>query len=143
MDIEKIRSLAEIMKSSGLTSLKIEDENLKIYLKRDIKEAATLSGLSPEPRDEEEVIKTSKSVKGIYTSDVKSPMIGTLYLAPSPDAEPYVQKGSKVKKGDVLCIIESMKLLNEIQAETDGEIADICVEDGQLVEYSQILFRIR
>ena len=143
MDIEKIRSLAEIMKSSGLTSLKIEDENLKIYLKRDMKEAATLSELSPEPRDEEEVIKTSKSVKGIYTSDVKSPMIGTLYLAPSPDAEPYVQKGSKVKKGDVLCIIESMKLLNEIQAETDGEIADICVEDGQLVEYSQILFRIR
>ena len=74
--------------------------------------------------------------------EVKSPMVGMFYQAPSPEADPYVRVGSKVKKGDVLCVIEAMKLLNEITADTDGEIVDVCVENGQLVEYGQVLFKI-
>ena len=74
--------------------------------------------------------------------EVKSPMVGVFYQAPSPEADPYVHVGSKVKKGDVLCVIEAMKLLNEITADTDGEIVDVCVENGQLVEYGQVLFKI-
>ena len=74
--------------------------------------------------------------------EVKSPMAGVFYQAPSPEADPYVRVGSKVKKGDVLCVIEAMKLLNEITADTDGEIVDVCVENGQLVEYGQVLFKI-
>ena len=74
--------------------------------------------------------------------EVKSPMVGVFYQAPSPEADPYVRVGSKVKKGDVLCVIEAMKLLNEITADTDGEIVDVCVENGQLVEYGQVLFKI-
>ncbi len=69
-------------------------------------------------------------------------MVGVFYSSPSPEAEPFVKVGSKVKKGDVLCIIEAMKLLNEINADTDGEIVDICVNNGDVVEYGQPLFKI-
>ncbi len=69
-------------------------------------------------------------------------MVGVFYEAPSPEAEPFVKVGSKVKKGDVLCVVEAMKLLNEITADADGEIVDVCVENGQLVEYGQVLYKI-
>ena len=74
---------------------------------------------------------------------MKSPIVGVFYASPSPDSEPYVQVGSHVKKGDTLCIIEAMKLLNEISAECDGEITEICAASGQVVEYAQVLFRIK
>ena len=74
--------------------------------------------------------------------DIKSPMVGIFYAAPSPEAEPFVKVGSKVKKGDTLCIIEAMKLMNDVVAETDGEIVEICAENGSLVEFGQILFKI-
>ena len=69
-------------------------------------------------------------------------MVGIFYAAPSPDAEPFVKVGSKVKKGDTLCIIEAMKLMNDVVAETDGEIVEICADNGSLVEFGQILFKI-
>ena len=72
-----------------------------------------------------------------------SPMVGVFYAAPSPDQEPYVVVGSKVNKGDVLCLIEAMKLMNEVTAEQSGEIAAVCVENGQVVEYGQTLFTIK
>lgn len=74
---------------------------------------------------------------------VPSPMVGVFYAASSPDAEPYVKVGTKVHKGDVLCLIEAMKLMNEVTAEKDGEIASVCVENGQVVEYGQALFMIK
>ena len=73
---------------------------------------------------------------------ISSPMVGTFYLKPSPNAEPYVTVGQKVKKGDVVCIIEAMKLMNEIEAECDGVIEDILVKDGESVEYGRPLFRM-
>ena len=75
-------------------------------------------------------------------TEVKSPMVGVFYDSPSPEADPYVKVGDKVKKGDVLCIIEAMKLLNEITAEQDGEIVDICAHNADVVEYGQTLFKI-
>lgn len=74
---------------------------------------------------------------------VNSPMVGVFYAAPSPDKEPYVTVGSKVKKGDVLCLVEAMKLMNEVTAEQSGEIVKICVENGQVVEFGQPLFMIK
>lgn len=74
---------------------------------------------------------------------VPSPMVGVFYAASSPEAEPYVKVGSKVHKGDVLCLIEAMKLMNEVTAEKDGEIVSICAENGQVVEYGQALFMIK
>ncbi|MGY0693029.1 acetyl-CoA carboxylase biotin carboxyl carrier protein [Virgibacillus sp. FSP13] len=78
-----------------------------------------------------------------YDYEIESPMVGTLYMSPSPEADPYVQKGSKVQKDTVVCIVEAMKLFNEIEAEANGEIVEILVEDGQLVEYGQPLFRVK
>jgi acetyl-CoA carboxylase biotin carboxyl carrier protein len=75
--------------------------------------------------------------------DVKSPLVGVYYAAPSPDAETFVSIGSNVKKGDVLCIIETMKLMNEIIAEQDGEIIDICIKNGEIAEFGQVLFKMR
>jgi len=74
--------------------------------------------------------------------EVKSPLVGVYYSAPSPDAETFVSIGGKVKKGDVLCIIETMKLMNEIVAEQDGEIVDICIKNGDIAEYGQVLFKM-
>lgn len=78
-----------------------------------------------------------------YDHEITSPMVGTFYAAPSPEDDPYVQKGDKVQKNSVVCIVEAMKLFNEIEAEVEGEIVDILVEDGELVEYGQPLFRIK
>ena len=74
--------------------------------------------------------------------EVKSPIVGVFYSAHSPDAEPFVSIGAPVKKGDVLCIIETMKLLNEITADRDGMIADVCLKNGDVVEYGQVLFKL-
>ncbi len=74
---------------------------------------------------------------------VKSPMVGTFYSKSSPKANPYVEVGSKVKKGDILCIVEAMKLMNEIESEFDGEVVEVCVKDGEMVDYGKPLFRIK
>ena len=74
---------------------------------------------------------------------IKAPMVGTFYLKPDPNSNPYVEIGKKVKKGDILCIIEAMKLMNEIECEFDGEIAEILVKDGEMVEYGKPLFKIK
>jgi acetyl-CoA carboxylase biotin carboxyl carrier protein len=74
--------------------------------------------------------------------EIKSPMVGTFFRAPAPDAPPYVDTGSRVKKGDTLCIIEAMKLMNELECEVAGTIAEVCVDNAEPVEYGQVLFRI-
>ena len=84
-----------------------------------------------------------ESVTKAEGTPVTSPMVGVFYAAPAPDKEPYVSVGSKVNKGDVLCLIEAMKLMNEVTAEKSGEIVEVCVENGQVVEYGQPLFMIK
>ena len=74
--------------------------------------------------------------------DVKSPMVGTFYRSAAPDAPAYVERGTRVKKGDTLCIIEAMKLMNELESEVDGVVAEICIENAVPIEYGQVLFRI-
>jgi len=90
---------------------------------------------SPPPSEE-------KSASGTNTIEIKSPMVGTFYRSPSPDANPYVDLDQTIKKGEVLCIIEAMKLMNEIESEVDGRIVEILVENAQPVEYNQPLFLI-
>ena len=75
-------------------------------------------------------------------NEVSSPMVGTFYRKPAVDAEPYVSVGDTVKKGQVLCIVEAMKLMNEIECECSGKVAEICLDDGQMVEFGEVLFRI-
>ena len=92
-------------------------------------------------QDIKSVSPVSKS-SGKPLAEVTSPMVGTFYRRPAVDAEPYVQVGDMVKKGDVLCIVEAMKLMNEIESEMSGRITEVCLEDGQMVEYGEVLFRI-
>lgn len=86
---------------------------------------------------------TNKSQLEENIDFIKSPIVGTFYSKSSPDAEPFVQKGDKVSKGDIVCIVEAMKLMNEIESEFEGEIVEVCVNDGEMVDYGKPLFKIK
>lgn len=145
MKLDEIRSLAEIMKDAGLTSLEVSEGDSKVRLEKKppvslISNAPTLGGV---PAAVSSCTEEPKQENAEHYKEIKSPMVGVFYAASSPERESYVKVGSTVKKGDVVCIIEAMKLLNEINADQDGEVAEICAENGQVVEYGQTLFRLR
>ncbi|KGP72923.1 acetyl-CoA carboxylase biotin carboxyl carrier protein [Pontibacillus yanchengensis] len=104
-------------------------------------EKAEAPAAKPEPEVKEEKQETTESKN--YDYEIVSPMVGTFYEAASPDDDPYIQAGDKVKPDSVVCIVEAMKLFNEIEAETTGEVVEVLVENGQLVEYGQPLFRVK
>ena len=150
MKIEEIRELAQIMKENGLGVLELQEDGTSLRLETACATAPVVQAVVPAaapaaPAPAPTAPATAPDGTPVdfnNLKEVKSPMVGMFYQAPSPEADPYVRVGSKVKKGDVLCVIEAMKLLNEITADTDGEIVDVCVENGQLVEYGQVLFKI-
>lgn len=146
MNVKEVRALAQLMESTGLSVLEITESDTKIRMERPSPARAEYVAVQPHtvlpvPTREEPCIPEG-AVDFNRITEVKSPMVGVFYTSASPDASPFVHVGSKVKKGDVLCIIEAMKLMNEITAETDGEIVDICAGNGQVVEYAQILFKV-
>ena len=152
MKIQDIKSLAEIMNQNGLTSLKINDGDLQIELEKQPAPSVTAPVMLPPMPAVPASVPTAEpsaapaananAVDFNNLKEIKSPMVGMFYEAPSPGADPFVKVGSKVKKGDILCIIEAMKLLNEITSDVDGEIVDICVNNGEVVEYGQPLYKI-
>ena len=146
MDLQSVKELAHLMEEKGLTSLEVEEDGHRICLKKEQSASIqTMPVLSPVP-DAQTPVSASPENNGIVDfndiTEVKSPMVGTVYVAPSPGADPFVQVGDKVKKGQVLCVIEAMKLMNEITAEQDGTITEVCAKNGQVVEYGAVLFRI-
>lgn len=139
MNETDIRKYAVLMKELDLTGLEITDENKKVRLERSVPSAAREPVYTnPEPTADERAKPTDRD-----TISVKSPIVGVFYAAPAENASPYVAIGDSVTKGQTLCIVEAMKLMNEILAEEDGEITEICVTDGQVVEYGTELFRIK
>ena len=142
MEYEKIKQLIEEMGNSKLTAVDIEfPDGTKISMKKDKMQEKIIQSTSIVENDTiENQIKEDKNEK--KGNIIKSPMVGTFYLKPSPTAEPYIEIGKEVKKGDVLCIIEAMKLMNEIEAEYTGKVTEILVKDGETVEYGTPLFRI-
>lgn len=133
-----IRNYAKLMEELGLTGLEIAEENTKIRLERGVTAAVSASV----PAEKAVLTEAPEDKESNACSSVKSPMVGVFYAAPAEDAAPYVSVGDRVKKGQTLCIVEAMKLLNEISAEEDGVIEEICVTNGQVVEYGTVLFRI-
>ena len=134
-----IRKYAELMKELGLTGLEITEETSKVRLERSISVPAKETVYSvPESVGNIQTISEPKD----YIS-VKSPIVGVFYAAPAENANPYVSIGDNVTRGQTLCIVEAMKLMNEIAAEEDGIISEICVTNGQVVEYGTELFRIK
>ena len=146
IDPDLIEHLIKILDDSDIDSLEIERGGTRIRLGKTPIQSVTAG--SPAPRDEQ-VISSDPPVQDSPTSadqksgnmiEVTSPMVGTFYSAPTPDAPPYIEVGDVVKPGDGLCIIEAMKLMNELEAEVAGTIVEICVENAQPVEYGQVLF---
>jgi len=154
-DLQKIEELIEIMKNNDLVEVEIKHGDDKILLKRSqIQQpgvtavpmlgpnipAATNAAQSPATQIQPSVSKPQQEDDLV---EIKSPIVGTFYAAPSPDSEPCVEIGSDVNPQTVVCVIEAMKVMNEIKAETDGTIAEILVENGQAVEYGQVLFKVK
>lgn len=140
----------EDMGNSKLTAIDIDfPDGTKISMKKEEKqviqmtESVPVEKLSSKEEVKVENRKENSEEKTEEGNIVKSPMVGTFYLKPSPTSAPYVEVGQKVKKGDVLCIIEAMKLMNEIESEFDGEIKEILVKDEETVEYGKPLFIIK
>jgi len=136
MNLQDIKEILELFEARNISELELEHNGFKIRLKKKV----TTTGerpLGPQP-----TIETSESPDKPNLIPVNSPIVGTFYRAPSPGAEPFVEVDDIVEKGQVLCIVEAMKVMNEIEAEFRGRVASILVENGQPVEYGQPLFLI-
>ena len=144
MDVKKIESLARLMQETGLTGLELVEDGQQLRLERQVEVvAAPVAAAAPAAVGADPLGVTHEAPQPAKEGTlVLSPTVGVFYSAPSPDARPFVEVGDQVKKGDTLCIIEAMKLMNEIPAEVDGTIAEVCVGNGQVVEFNQPLFRI-
>ncbi len=138
MDLKKVRELLDLMDANNLTEVEIEEDGVKVRLRkgRSPSEAVVTTAA---PKDRVEVVPLEKVPSG---DTVNAPMVGTFYRAPSPDAAPYVDVGDEVTADTVVCIIEAMKVMNEIKAGTEGVVAEVLAESGSAVEYGHPLFRI-
>ena len=155
MDLNLIKRLVKIVDTSGVTDLEIEENGLKVKIAKKIRTAQVstqpqiISSSVPVTEVTQETKKESSAEKSLETESdsslhvIKSPIVGTFYRAPAPDADAYVQVGDTVSAGSVLCIIEAMKLMNEIESDVEGKIVKILVENGKPVEYNQPLFMIQ
>ncbi|MFH1837505.1 MAG: acetyl-CoA carboxylase biotin carboxyl carrier protein [Candidatus Omnitrophota bacterium] len=143
MNTKKIKELIDLMNENGLTEIEVENEGLKIKLSKKGQITEQIASFVPSNAAGEPNAKTQDTAKNTGNSkEVKSPMVGTFYRSALPDSDPFVEIGDAVKKGDVLCIIEAMKLMNEIKSEFSGKIADILIENAEAVEFGQILFLV-
>jgi biotin carboxyl carrier protein len=137
MEIDKLKNFIKFMEENNLSELEMEEEGKRIRLKKNTSEYSPVSQQLPSTPSTNETNLTKENI-----IEIKSPMVGTFYAAPSPGAKPYVEIGDTVKPGDVVCIIEAMKLMNEIKAEVAGKIIQVHVENGEPVEFGQNLFTL-
>ncbi|WP_067581641.1 acetyl-CoA carboxylase biotin carboxyl carrier protein [Endozoicomonas ascidiicola] len=150
MDIRKVKKLIELLEESGIDELEIHEGEESVRISRYSKSAPVAAApfqmaqpVAQAPAAAAPVAEAAPaSAPAMSGHQVKSPMVGTFYNSPSPDAPSFVQEGQQVKQGDVLCIVEAMKMMNQIKADKSGTIEAVLVENGQPVEYDQPLFTI-
>lgn len=146
-DIEYIEKLAKVLADNSLTEISLEDGEQAITLRNEVV-GVTAAPVVAAPVAQPQAVQPAQTSAPAEQKEVKkgkpltSPMVGTFYSAPSPDADPFVKVGQTIKEGDVVCIVEAMKLMNEIESEFSGKIVEICVQDGQPVEFGQVLMYI-
>ncbi len=158
VDLELIRKLAEVLKEFDLGEVEVEVKGLRVRLSQHAPPPPAPTPVpmvqapaqAPAPPKEEEAPPKVQPAKGPSEEEVppglhaiRSPIVGTFYRAPAPGAEPFTDVGKRVRKGQTLCIVEAMKVMNEIESDVDGVVEKILVENGQPVEYGQILFLIK
>jgi acetyl-CoA carboxylase biotin carboxyl carrier protein len=155
MDLDEIKKILELMRDNGLSEFELEREGVKLRLRKDSgpqwsahAPAAPVPGYvqpvpaAPNPA-EPALSPLTVASEDVDLAIIKSPIVGTFFRAPDPDAKPFTDVGQMVKAGQVLCIIEAMKLMNEINAECDGEVVKVHVDNGRAVHYGERLFAIR
>ncbi len=153
IDLAEIRELIAIVNQSNVTELVIESEDFKLAIRKSV-ESIPVATIATKPAPQEisaavappipaaPATPTEASAEENHFLEVKAPMVGTFYRAPSPEASPFVQLNDRIGQNQTVCIIEAMKLMNEIEAEVSGRIVEICVKNGEPVEFGQILMRV-
>ena len=145
MDIRKIKTLIEMLEESNLNEIEVSqgDESVRISKGKDPVDYIENNQINTSISSQEKVSINENETRKFVGNQVKAPLVGTFYRKPSPDSDPFVKVGDVVKKGQVLCIIEAMKMMNEIKSEFDGEVSSIEIEDGQPVEFGQTIIVIQ
>jgi len=150
VDLKEIRSLVDLMKKNGLAVFKMEKEGFKITLKTAgagggevVYTRASGPAVAPAPVSSGLPEASVPQTPVAAGPEIKSPMVGTFYSSPSPDAPPFVSVGQEIKPDTVVCIIEAMKVMNEIKAEVSGVVSEVCAEDGKPVQFGQTMFRLK
>ena len=148
-DIKEIKAIIDLMKKHDLSVFEIEKEGFRLKLQRGASAlqssiaAPAAPGFPPKAAHAAEPPPAAKPIESVPMKEVVSPMVGTFYRAASPDAPPFVEVGKAVTEETVVCIIEAMKVMNEIKAETSGVVAEVLAENGKPVQFGQALFRVR
>jgi len=157
MDLSYVKKLIKLLSDSGVDEIELEEEGKRIKLVKHSKNSVSVQqpfmvagpppGMNPAPTAPSANAGTAPVVplepsSSIKYHEIKSPIVGTFYRAPAPDAAPFVELGTQIGPGTVLCIVEAMKLMNEIESDVSGKVAKILVENGQPVEYDQTLFLV-
>ncbi|MCQ2738964.1 MAG: acetyl-CoA carboxylase biotin carboxyl carrier protein [bacterium] len=139
-DLDYVERLVKILTNNGLSEISLEDGEQAITIRKDSPEVFAVPAQTPTTIPVKEN-QSEDAIKCVIDNGkvITSPMVGTFYMSTSPDAESFVEVGSEVNEGDVVCIIEAMKLMNEIKSEISGKIKQICVKNGEPVEYGQVL----
>ncbi|MFP4054832.1 MAG: acetyl-CoA carboxylase biotin carboxyl carrier protein [Phycisphaerae bacterium] len=155
MNIKDIKQLVKLMVDCDLSELEITDgEHNRVHLRRGPEEAPVVMAApqapqvapapaAPAPAPATVPAPVAEEAPKDNLLEIKSPMVGTFYEAPSPDSDPFASEGDKVKPDTIVCIVEAMKVMNEIKAECSGTIVEVCVQNAQPVEYGQVLYRVR
>lgn len=148
MKLDKVKEFVEYAKEAGVSELKYESGDVKISVKLGgdapvymAAPTASAPAVAPQTTAGSAPAASPASQSGLI--EITSPFVGTFYRSSSPDADPYVKPGDKISKGKAMCIVEAMKIMNEIESEVDGEVVEICVENETYVEFGQVLFRIK
>ena len=145
MDIRKIKTLIEMLEESNLNEIEVSqgDESVRISKGKDPVDLIENNQTNTSISNQEKVSINEDNTKKLVGNQIKAPLVGTFYRKPSPESDPFIKVGDVVKKGQVLCIIEAMKMMNEIKSEFDGEVSSIEIEDGQPVEFGQTIIVIQ
>ncbi len=148
MDLNLIKRLVKIVDTSGITDLEIEENGIRVKIAKKIRQAQVVAESQVSTQTAQTEVKVEEKPEKVEETipanlhEIRSPIVGTFYRAPAPDADNYAEVGDLVSPGTVLCIVEAMKLMNEIESDVSGKISKMLVENGKPVEYNQPLFLI-